>query len=149
MKLLTLKTQRQTEWVKQIGPISKSGVLSVTTLYFFESFVSVWEPLHKELVWCTNYSNDHIYTRRKHWNSIWGCLFLWVSLKSFQQKLSKSMILLGIFDDCFNLRFPRLVFLLNGPENLFTVSRTYYCNIFNINVVSKSKMENYRKIKEK
>ena len=37
---------RQIEWQPQNGPITKSGVLSVTTL-FFGKFVPVLEPLKK------------------------------------------------------------------------------------------------------
>ena len=37
---------RQTEWRLQNGPVTKIGVLVVTTL-FFGKFVSVLEPLKK------------------------------------------------------------------------------------------------------
>ena len=51
---------RQIELVVQNGPITKNGVLPVTTL-FFENFV----PVYKAFVWSSNYSNVHIYTFRK------------------------------------------------------------------------------------
>ena len=36
---------RQIEWRLQNGPITKGGVLPVTTLFFFWKFVPVLEPL--------------------------------------------------------------------------------------------------------
>ena len=46
-KLLCQKPMlRQIEWRLQNGPITKSGALPVTTL-FFEKFVSVLKPLKK------------------------------------------------------------------------------------------------------
>ena len=38
---------RQIEWKVQNAPITKDGVLPVTTLFFFENFVSEYEPLLK------------------------------------------------------------------------------------------------------
>ena len=41
---------RQIELRLQNGPIAKTGVLPVTTFYFFRKFASVLEPLKKELI---------------------------------------------------------------------------------------------------
>ena len=65
---------RQIEWGIQHGPITKNGVLPVTTLSFWKIFFSLWNP-YKELIWCTNYPNVHIHTFHKHWSFIWGCFF--------------------------------------------------------------------------
>ena len=47
-KLLFQKSMlRQIEWRLQNGPITKSGVLPVTNLFFFRKFVLVLEPLKK------------------------------------------------------------------------------------------------------
>ena len=36
--------------------------------------------LYKELIWCSNHTNDYIQTFQKRWSFIWGRFSLWVSL---------------------------------------------------------------------
>ena len=55
---------RQIEWLVQNGPIAKSRVLPVNTL-FFEKFCFSLRTSDKELIYCTNDPNVHIYTFRK------------------------------------------------------------------------------------
>ena len=64
----------QIEWDVQNGPITKNGVLPVTTL-FFENFVSIERTSSNELIRCTNYPNVHIHTFRKSWSSYLKVLF--------------------------------------------------------------------------
>ena len=47
---------------------------------FFQNFIFSLRTSHKELIWCTNHPNIHIYIFRKRWSCIWGCFSLWVSL---------------------------------------------------------------------
>ena len=65
---------RQIEWGIQNGPITKNGVLPVTTLSSWKIFFSLRNP-YKELIWCTNHPNIHIHTFHKHWSFIWVCFF--------------------------------------------------------------------------
>ena len=44
---------RQIEWWVQNGPISKNGVLPVTTLFFWK-FCFSFRTSYKVLIWCTN-----------------------------------------------------------------------------------------------
>ena len=67
---------RQIEWWIQNGPITKNGVLPVTTSFFRNFFFSL-RTSHKELIWCTNDLNVHIHTFGKRWGFTWG----WLSLK--------------------------------------------------------------------
>ena len=60
-------------WVKN-GPITKNGVLPLTTLLFWKFCFSL-RIYFKELIWCTNNPNVHIYTFRKRWSFIWGWFF--------------------------------------------------------------------------
>ena len=60
---------RQIEWQLQNGPITKSGVWPVTTL-FFGKFVPVLEPFKT-----TNDLNVHIHIFRKRWSLILRCFF--------------------------------------------------------------------------
>ena len=74
-KLLSQKPMlRQIEWWLQNGPITKSGVLPVTTLLFWKIFSS-FTTSEKELIWCVSDPNVHIRICRKHWSLILGCFF--------------------------------------------------------------------------
>ena len=74
-KLLSQKPiLRQKECGVQNGPITRNGVLPVTTL-FFRKFCFSLTILYKELIWCTNHPNVHIHTSRKGWNFIRECFF--------------------------------------------------------------------------
>ena len=72
---------RQIEWRLQNGPITKSGVLPVTTLFFWKIWSSFRTSL-KHLIWCTNDTNVYIRIFRKRWSLILGCFFP-VSILSF------------------------------------------------------------------
>ena len=65
---------RQIEWGVQNGPITKNGVLPVTSL-FFGKFCFSLGTWYKELIWCTNHLNVHIHSFRNRWSFIWGCFF--------------------------------------------------------------------------
>ena len=65
---------RQIEWRLQNGPITKSGVLPVTALFFWK-ICSSFRTSEKELIWCTNDANVHIRIFRKRWSLILGCFF--------------------------------------------------------------------------
>ena len=54
------------EWKAQNGPITKIGVLPVTTLFFDKFCLSV-RTSSKELINCTKNPNVHIYTFRYRW----------------------------------------------------------------------------------
>ena len=74
-KLLCQKVMlRQIEWRVQNGPITKSGILPVTTLFFWK-FCSSLRTSFKELSWCTKDPNAHIRIFRKHWSLILGYFF--------------------------------------------------------------------------
>ena len=74
-KLLCHKPMlRHLEWRLQNGPITKSGVLPVTTLFFWKicsSFRTSW----KELIWCSNDPNVRICIFRKRWSLVLGWFF--------------------------------------------------------------------------
>ena len=61
---------RQIEWWLQNGPITKNGVLPVTTLFFWKFCFSL-RTSYKELICCTNNPNAHICTFCKRWSFIW------------------------------------------------------------------------------
>ena len=65
---------RQIEWWVQNGPITKNGILLVTTLFFWKFDFSLWTS-YKVLLWCTNHPNAHIRTFCKRWNFILRCFF--------------------------------------------------------------------------
>ena len=78
-KLLCQKPMlRQIEWQLQNRPITKSGVLPVTTLFFWKIF-SCFRTSWKELIWCTNDPSVHIHIFCERWSLILGC-FLPVSI---------------------------------------------------------------------
>ena len=87
---------RQIVWEVQNGPITKTDVLPVATLYFFENCILVSEPVIEELIWCTNEPNVHIHTFRKSWNFIWGCFFP-VSILNYKATFSWFLSLPLIF----------------------------------------------------
>ena len=58
---------RQIEWEVQNGPITKDGVLPVTTL-FFQKFYFSLRTSFIELIRCTNHPNVHSDTFRKRWS---------------------------------------------------------------------------------
>ena len=64
---------RQIEWGVQNRPITKNGVLPVTTLFFWKFSFSL-RTAYKELTWCTNL-NVNIRTFRKHWKFIFRMSF--------------------------------------------------------------------------
>ena len=70
---------RRIEWRVQNGPIIKNRVLPVTALFFWRFCFSL-RTFYKELIWCTNDPNAHIYTFCKRWSFIWRCFSLWVYL---------------------------------------------------------------------
>ena len=73
---------RQIEWWVQNGPITKSRVFPVTTLFFWRFCFSL-RTSYKELIWCTNDPNAHICTFCKRWSFIWRCFFLVSILKEY------------------------------------------------------------------
>ena len=70
---------RQIEWWVQNGPITKKGVLPVTTLLFSKFCFNLKTSHYKELIWCTNDPNVYIHTFYKRWSFFWQC-FLPVSI---------------------------------------------------------------------
>ena len=72
------------EWWVQNGPITRNGVLTVTTSFFWKFCFSLRTP-YKELIWCTNDLNAHIPTFCRRWSFIRQCFSLWVSLKTIYQ----------------------------------------------------------------
>ena len=67
MSIQNCSARRQCyEWKAQNGPITKIGVLPVTTLFSKKFCLSV-RTSSKELISCTNNPNVYIYTFRKHW----------------------------------------------------------------------------------
>ena len=67
-------------------PITKNGVLSVTTLLFWKFCFSV-RTSYKELILCTNYLNVNIHLFRERWSFILGCLFPVSILKCYSKIL--------------------------------------------------------------
>ena len=65
---------RQIEWRVQNGPITKNGVLPVTTLFFWK-FGSSLRTSYKELIWCTNDPNANIVAFCKRWKFTWRYFF--------------------------------------------------------------------------
>ena len=67
---------RQIEWKVQHGPITKDGILPVTTLFFWKFCFKV-RTSSKELIRYTSYPNAHIHTFCKRWSFIWSfiCFF--------------------------------------------------------------------------
>ena len=65
---------RQIEWRLHNGPITKSVVLPVTTLFFWK-ICSSFRTSQKELIWCTNEPNVYIRIFRKRLSLILGCFF--------------------------------------------------------------------------
>ena len=92
---------RQLEWWLQNGPITKNGVLPVTTFFFWKFCFSL-RTSHKELIWCTNYPNVHIPTFCKRWSFIWHCFFpvsilnWWKTTYSLQSFFDLFRWLLGV-----------------------------------------------------
>ena len=70
----------QIEWGVQSRVITRKGDLPVTTLFFWKCCFGLRTSL-KELIWCTNYSNDHIHTCAGV--SVEGVSSLRVSLKQY------------------------------------------------------------------
>ena len=52
----------------------KERSFSITTLFFWKFNFSI-RTSYKELIWYTNYQNNHIFTFRKRLSFIWGCVF--------------------------------------------------------------------------
>ena len=65
---------RQTEWWLQNGPITKNGVLPVTTLFSWKFCVSL-RTSYKELICRNNNPNAHICTFYKRWSFMWRSFF--------------------------------------------------------------------------
>ena len=74
---------RQIEWGVQNELITKSGVLTVTTLFSWKFCFSLRTSC-KELTWYKNYPYVHIHTFRKGWGFIWGFFFLVSILNSVE-----------------------------------------------------------------
>ena len=53
---------RRIEWWVQNGPITKKGVLPLTTLLFSKFCFSLKASHYKELIWCTNEPNVYIHS---------------------------------------------------------------------------------------
>ena len=84
-KLLCQKPMlRQIEWWLQNGLITESGVLPVTTLFFWKICFN-FRTSSKELIWCNNDPNVRICIFCKCWSLILGCFSLWVPLKAVQR----------------------------------------------------------------
>ena len=81
-----LFTLRQIEWWGQNRPITRTGVLPVSTLFFWK-FCFSFRTSYKELIWCTNDPNVHIPTFCKCCSFIWGC-FIHVSILNAELKIS-------------------------------------------------------------
>ena len=80
----------RTGWCVQNRPITKNGVLPVTTVFFWKFYFSL-RTSYKELTWYTNNPNAHVSTFCKHWSFIWWCFFPVSILKNL--RLGKSMLL--------------------------------------------------------
>ena len=80
--LLEANIIRQIECGVQNEPITKNGVLPVTTL-FFRKFCYNLRNSYKELIWFTNQPSVYIHTFREHWSFIWGCFLSVCILKKF------------------------------------------------------------------
>ena len=65
---------RKIEWLLQNGPITKNGVLPVTTSFFWKFCFSL-RTFCKELIWCTSNPNVHIHIFCKSCNFIWQYFF--------------------------------------------------------------------------
>ena len=74
---------RQIEWWPQNGPITMSGVLPVTNL-FFRKICSNFRTFQKEFIWCTDNPNVYIRIFRKRWSLILGWFFPVSILKTSQ-----------------------------------------------------------------
>ena len=61
---------RQIKCLVQHEPITKNGVLPVTTLFFWKFCLSLWTS-HNETIWCTNDPNVYIRAFCKRWSFIW------------------------------------------------------------------------------
>ena len=85
---------RQIEWRLQNGPITKGGVLPVTTVFFWKICFS-FRTL-KELVWCTNDPNINICIFRRRWSLILGCFFPVSILKNVSSALITFSFSVGI-----------------------------------------------------
>ena len=72
---------RQIKWWLQNVPVTKNGVLPVTTLFFWKFCFSLRSSI-KELICCTSNPNAHSCSFRKHWSFIWPCFFPVSILKS-------------------------------------------------------------------
>ena len=72
---------RQIEWRVHDVPITKNTVLPVATVFCWKFCFSI-RTCYKELIWSTNYPNDHIYIFFKSAGVFFQVAFsLWVSLK--------------------------------------------------------------------
>ena len=79
---------RQIEWWEQSGPITKNGVLPVTTLTFWKCYFSL-KTSYKELISCTNDQYAHICTFCKRFSFISWCFFPVIILKDKTPSTSK------------------------------------------------------------
>ena len=78
----------QIEWWVQNGPVTKNGILPVTTWLFWK-FIFSLRASYKESIWFTNYPNVHSLNFCKHWSFIWLCFFpaRIIKWKSFANKI--------------------------------------------------------------
>ena len=85
----------------QNGPITKDGVLPVTTLIFWKSCFSL-RTSYKELICCTSEPNTHIQSFDRRWSFIWGCFFPVSILKNKKGQMETKKE--GIFMSCYLFR---------------------------------------------
>ena len=108
---------RQIELGGQNGRITKNGILTLITLIFWKFCFSL-RTSYIQLIWYSNYPNDHIHTFRKLWIFVWVCFFpvsilnvsfyllmihklfkirawfvFWPKVKRFQSNTSKRIII--------------------------------------------------------
>ena len=102
------------QWLRN-GPITKNGVLPVTTLFFWKYCLSL-RTSYTELICCTNNPNAHICTFCKRWNFIWRGFFPVSILKKrlqhrcFPVNIAKFFRTLNLKKDCARLFLYFLLF---------------------------------------
>ena len=96
LKLLCQKPMlRQIEWRIQNWPITKSGVLPVTALFFWKIFFS-FRTSWKELIWRTNDPNVHIRNFCKCRSLILRCFFPASILKWIKGLVSENPLAVNV-----------------------------------------------------
>ena len=114
---------RQIECSVQNRPVTKNGVLPVTTLFFRKHCFRL-RASYKELIWCNNDPNVHIPISCKRWSFIWGCFFSVSILKLKQVFLQMSIL---FFSGCERLiRVLKMVTSVNWCNKLLGTS-DFFC----------------------